>query len=153
NVTNQTIWTSSDAAVVAVATAGFMRGTATALGAGSATITALYMGLQDKSTVTVTSGKLTGIMVTPVLASIRAGQTQQFTATAFFDDMTTANVTGQALWSSSDTAIADIVQAGGGRGAATGLKGGSVKISATYMGFSDTVVLTVTAATLMELQV
>src|SRR6266496_710591 len=85
---------------------------------------------------------LVSIAVTPVSPSIVNGTTQQFTATGNYSEGTTQNVTTSATWSSSDPTVATISS----QGLATGLKAGSVTITALLDTKSGTDDLSVTSA-------
>jgi hypothetical protein len=64
----------------------------------------------------------------------KVGQTAPFIATATLPDGTTQVVTSQATWSSSNTVVATVTNAG----AVTGVGVGIVDITATYKGTSGT---------------
>jgi hypothetical protein len=76
------------------------------------------------------------LVMTPARPSVPAGHTQQFVATGMFGDGTTRDLTDQAAWASSMTAVAQISNADGSRGLATGLTTGTTDISATLMASS-----------------
>src|ERR1700690_15709 len=84
--------------------------------------------------------KLQQISILPTPATIDAGTTQAFQATGHYSDSSTQDVSSSATWSSSDTSIATITSAG----VATGVKAGTVTITATLSGISGTASLTVT---------
>lgn len=86
---------------------------------------------------------LTSISVSPATATIAAGTTQQFTATATYSDSSTANVTSTASWTSSNNSAATISISG----LATAVAAGSTSVTASLSGMSGTAKLTVTAAT------
>lgn len=149
-VTAQSTWTSSDAAVAVVSNAtgggpggGTAGGTATALATGTSTITAKYNELVGAATLTVVDPPLASVQVTPTNPSIPVGATRQFTATAVFTDNTTRDVTAQATWSSSDSAIAVVLGSAGNAGRASAVAEGKTTITATYKGVSGTTVLAV----------
>jgi uncharacterized protein YjdB len=171
-VTNQASWTTSDGAVATITTGGGGgpgggggggRGLATGIGAGSATITATYSGFSATASIAVTSAKATGLVVTPPSFSMQVTQSQGFVATLVYDDGTTAVVTGQSTWSSSDPTVATITTSGGGgpggggpgggSGTATGIAVGTTTISAAYGGFTGSATLTVTDPPLAFVQV
>jgi hypothetical protein len=68
------------------------------------------------------------------------GATQQFTATGTYSDGSTANVTSNATWSSTDTFVASVSSAG----LATGSGAGSTTVTATLNTVSGNVTATVT---------
>lgn len=84
---------------------------------------------------------LQSIAVTPAAASIIVGGTQQFTATGNYSDGSTADLTSTVTWTSSDQAIATVVE---NTGLATGLTAGTTEISASLNGVTGTSTLTVT---------
>jgi len=93
-------------------------------------------GNSDSSTKTLTS-----IAVSPGNASIAAGATEQFTATATYSDGSTANVTSSANWTAANSAIATINSSG----LATGIAAGSTTVGASMSGKNGTTMLNVTA--------
>jgi uncharacterized protein YjdB len=84
--------------------------------------------------------------VTPSSETVEVGDTVQFTATITYPDGSTADVTGEATWTSADTGVATI-----GAGLATGEGEGTVQITATIDGLtSDPVTLTVSSQVALE---
>jgi hypothetical protein len=153
NVTMQATFASSAPNVVGIATGRMNHGRATAVAAGSATITATYMGFQDSTTVTSTDVTIVGISVSPVDATMPVGTRRQFTAQAIRSDGSSVAVTGQATWVSDAPMVAGVSTAGGTRGQVAALSAGPATISATYMGFTGTAHVTVSPATLTTIQV
>ena len=143
NITASVSWSSSNATIATVNAAGL----ATGVAAGSVSVTATLSGVSGKASLTVSSTTpppptLSSIAVTPASASIKAGATQQFTATGTYSDGTTKNITASVTWSSSSAAVATINSAG----LATGVAAGSATISATLSGVSGKASLTVGSA-------
>ena len=81
---------------------------------------------------------LVSIAVTPGGASVLVGETRQFTATGTFSDDSTADITAEAAWTSSDTAVATVEL-----GLTTGLALGTATITATLGGISESASLEV----------
>lgn len=81
----------------------------------------------------------TSITVAPTSATIDVGRTQQFTATGIRPDQTTADLTNQVTWSSSNPSIATI----DAHGLARGITAGSATITAAFENFSRTAAITV----------
>ena len=106
--------------------------TATAFGASST--------VQAQATVTVGPKALLSIAVTPNSASFPLGNTQQFTATATYNDSSTADVTSTASWSVANLAVATIDSSG----LATSVASGATSVTASLNGVSDTEPFTVT---------
>jgi hypothetical protein len=153
NVTAQATWTSSAPMVAGVGTAGAMRGQVVALAAGKATISATFMGLTGTATVAVTNAMLASIQVTPFAPTLSTGSTQPFVATAIFSDGTSSAVTADAVWRSSDENVAGVSNAPGSRGLVTTLTKGVTSIEATYMGVTGGAKLSVTEATVVQIQI
>ena len=84
-------------------------------------------GLVDAEAATVSTVTLESIAVTPMVASIPKGLTQQYTATGTYSDCSTADITSSVDWTSSDTEIATIDSAG----LATGVGEGNTDITAS----------------------
>ena len=142
NISGLVTWTSSSAAVATISASGL----ATALAAGSTTISATLAGVTGSTTLTVQNPPtLASIAVTPANPSIVAGATQQFTATGTYSDGSTQNVTSQATWSSSKMVVATINT----NGLATAVSAGAAVISAALSGVTATNTLTVQAAPLV----
>ena len=138
NVTTTVAWTTSNAAVAKINSAGL----ATALTSGSATVTATLSGVSGNANlaVTVPAATLASIAVTPATASIAVKATQQFAATGTYSDGSTANITSTVSWTTSSTAVATV----NASGLATGVAAGSATVTAALSGVTGTATLTVT---------
>jgi uncharacterized protein YjdB len=146
NLTNQVAWSSSSAQI---ATVGAGTGLATAVGQGTATITAIYTNASGGSVVagtatfTVSGGtteKYTGVTITPSTQALSAsGQTGQFIAlgtsgtTGLQSDVTSST---QIKWSSSIPSVASVNSSG----QVTGLSAGSSTITAELTNADGSVV-------------
>lgn len=146
NLTTTATWTSSSSGVVSVESAGQAKpGLATALSAGAATIMATVSGITGKSAVTVGNPTLSQVFVSPATNTSNVGTTEQFRASAYFADGTAQDVTDSATWTSSNTKIATVENAGGANpGLALAVTNGSTLIKATFEGMSATSPLNVT---------
>ena len=90
---------------------------------------------------------LFAIVVSPASAIGAAGATtQQFTATGYYSDGTSANLTQSVTWASSETSVATISNAAGTQGLATFVSGGTTTITATLGSVSGSATLTVPIA-------
>ena len=143
DLTSQVTWASATAAVATITSAGL----ATGAGIGSSQISATLGGTTSPSdTLTVTAAALTSIAVAPLSPSVVAGSIVFFTATGYYTDGSTANLTTQVTWASGNASVAFIFN--DGTGVCLGLAPGTTAITAALSGItspSDT--LTVTAAT------
>ena len=142
NLSNRVTWASSKTAVATINTNGL----ATAISAGTTTISAALSGMTGSTTLTVqTPPTLTSIAMTPANPTILVGATQQFTATGTYSDGSTQNLSNRVTWTSSKTAVATINT----NGLATGVSAGATVISAALSGVTATNTLTVQAAPLV----
>jgi hypothetical protein len=87
-------------------------GVVTPLTAGSTTVSASWDGQSVSDLISVTLGAPTSITVTPASPTVGLGETQQFSATAHYMNGSTADVTSQVVWSSSNPAAATIDSTG-----------------------------------------
>lgn len=83
---------------------------------------------------------MTGLAVAPDTLAVADGEIGALTATASYDDATSADVTADVSWSSSDVAVATV-----DRGYVTGVDVGTATVTASYESYSDTCAVTVTA--------
>lgn len=146
-------WASSDASRVTVSNAAASLGEARAVAVGTSTVSATALGQTGTVTFTVTSALLTALEVTPVATSIARGLTQDFVATGRFSDGSSADVTTQVTWSSSTPAIATVSNASGSHGRVSALTVGTTQVSASLSGQTVSSTVSVTPATLQQLQV
>ena len=102
DVTTTATWSSSDINVATISNSPGIQGRASAVTAGTATITATLSGQTGAALLTVTSATLNSIAVTPANTTIIVGNQQQYTATGTFSDLTTQDITGTVTWTSSD---------------------------------------------------
>lgn len=146
NLGGQVAWSASSAQI---ATIGAASGLATAVGQGTATITALYTNSTSNTTVagtatfTVLGGtteKYTGVSIIPGSETLSAsGQTGQFIALAtsgtsgLLTDVTTS---AQLRWSSSIPTVATV----SATGLATGVSAGTTTVTAVLTNTDGTVV-------------
>ncbi|HAN30888.1 MAG TPA: hypothetical protein DCQ06_04770, partial [Myxococcales bacterium] len=136
-------WESSAVGVVQVNNDGV----ASALSAGTATITAQYLAITAKATLTVTPLAVTGLTLTPPVASIGIGATQKFSAIATLDGGSTKDITESAKWTVDNPAVAEVSAAGEVIAKASG----STTVRAASGDKEATAELTVKAASIVSL--
>lgn len=140
DVTNMVRWNSSAPGVAAISSGGL----ATAVAAGSTTITASLNGVVGNATLTVSENarELLSITVTPSNQTLALpGQQAQFIATGNYSaEPKTQDLTTQAHWSSSalNVAVVNVF------GVSTALQAGTSTITASYGGMVGTATLVVT---------
>ena len=147
NVTSLATWTSSNPSIATVS-AGLVNAQIVT-SSTPVTITATYNGVSQSLDLTVTFVTVSSITVTPISATIPAGVEQQFFATATFSDQSTQDVSANATWNSTNTAVATVNLVG----VATAVSSGPATISAAFGGQTGSAQLTVDAATLSSITV
>jgi 6-phosphogluconolactonase (cycloisomerase 2 family) len=155
NLTAQATWDSSNTSVASVSNALGSNGKASSAGVGSTVITAARNGISSNTaTLSVTAAELATLQVTPANPSVAAGNTQQFAATGTYTDGSTADLTGQVTWSSSNGSAATVSNAASSSGLASSTTSvGTTTIQAALGDVSASTTLTVTAAELATIQV
>jgi hypothetical protein len=98
----------------------------------------------------VSAATLIRVAVTPDVATVAIGATQQFTATAVYSDGSAREVTANATWRSATPAAATMKA---GSGIAVGADAGTSVITADFEGKSGSSVLTVLPAKLVSIAV
>jgi uncharacterized protein YjdB len=134
NLTAIAAWTSSASAMASITAAGLATGVAT----GTPTITATSGPVSGTTVLNVTKAVVQSISIFSSSASLGAGQTQQFTATATYSDGSQQDVTAKAKWTSASASVATI----NATGLATGITFGATTITATYTDTTGTFVST-----------
>jgi Big-like domain-containing protein len=153
NVTGMSTWTTGDQSVAQISNGRAMRGNLTAIGPGTTNVTAQFMGVRGSAQVTVTNARITEIQVTPFDRTVALGFPIQYQAVAIYSDGTSRQVTNMSTWQSSNPMVAAVSNAFGSQGLATPLGPGMTMISATFMGVTGSTTLTVTSATITQIQV
>jgi hypothetical protein len=120
----QVEWSSSNLGVLVPSStdSGFL----VAFGMGPAQITATFQGQTFTGDYEVTAKRIEYIILGPQNARITAANPVQYTATGWWSDRTSTDVTNMVTWTSSDPAVA-VIDA---NGFATAVGDGSVVISA-----------------------
>ena len=149
NGTQQTLsssvtWQSSASSVITVNPQGY----ATAVGKGSAQISAAYQALTSNASVTVVAPTLGSVSISPNQVSLPIGETEQLTVTGTYTDGSTQNLTPSVTWTSSGPAVS--VNAAG---SAVAKAAGSATISATIGAVTGTASITVTPAAVVALNI
>jgi uncharacterized protein YjdB len=127
DLTSVATWSSSNTAAATISTAGLAMGVA----GGATTISARYNTVTGSTGLTVTAPVLQSIVVRPATASIGVGLTCQFTATGYYTDASTQDLTTAVSWGSKTNAVATISNTSGTQGQAAGVSLGATTITAT----------------------
>ena len=143
NATNQNVtWYSTDNEIATVTSSGLVA--SANVGTVEVTVITDDQGLTASCMVSVTEAELVSLAISPMDISVEIGSTQAFTATGIYTDRTTADLTAEVTWSSSDYAIASISNVDGSEGLSTGVTDGIVTISAQLGSISSSTTLGVT---------
>lgn len=132
DVTYSAYWTSADPAVAAVTNLTRAMGAITAANPGNTRITARFGGLSDTADVSVTDARLLALSLQPQSAVVSPGVQLGYTLLAHFSDGSARDVTGAAVFTSSQPAVAVIDSGGSQAGLATAISAGSTSILASY---------------------
>jgi len=138
NLTGVT-WKSSKPNLASVRSSGIAHGKK----GGSVTISASSSGVTGTTTLTVGTGTLVSLLVTPASPTATVGSTQQFTATGTFSDATTQDITLNSHWSSSSASVATVANAPSIGGLAQCAGAGTATIGANSGGITGSATLTV----------
>jgi trimeric autotransporter adhesin len=143
NITQNVAWSSSNTAAATVSNTSPNIAIATALAAGATTISATFEGVIGSVPLTVGSGTLTSITLTPASAGLAVNSTLSLQAIGNFSDGTSEHIETFATWSSSATGVATV----NGVGVVKGLSIGPVTITCQLGSVTATAMLTVEALT------
>ncbi|TGL34859.1 hypothetical protein EHQ52_10240 [Leptospira koniambonensis] len=157
DLTTLVTWSSSSNSTVGVSNANGTKGKATGVAVGTATITATSGSVSNSITFTVTSAVLDSIEVSFTDSSIAKGTSTLAEATGTYSDGSTQDITDQVVWDSSQTSIIQLgVLTAAPKKTLTSPNSGSLGtsiITATLGTVSGSANVTVTAATLVSIQV
>jgi len=124
-------------------------GLATAVSAGTTTVSVTSGSVSASTSVTVSTATLVTLAIEPLNASMPVDATKQFKATGTFSDNSTQDMTQQVLWSSSAPGVATITNLG----LASSLTTGGTTITAMQGAVSASTTLTVSNVTLVSIAI
>ncbi|MCY9871637.1 Ig-like domain-containing protein [Vibrio barjaei] len=146
-----------------VATIGSKSGNAATLSQGTTQISFSYQGKSVQTDLNVTNAVISSLQVTPKNLAKPVGTTGKYTATAYYSDGHSEDVTQLATWNSSNGRAVSIVMDGTDGGLATAKEIGTTQITASYQGIasfskmrntiSDSTAATVTQVSVTDLVV
>ncbi|MGB6475912.1 MAG: Ig-like domain-containing protein [Candidatus Sulfotelmatobacter sp.] len=144
-LTTDATWTSSNTAVATVGTGGV----ATAIGPGTANISAAFGGVSESASLTVSSVTLQSIAVSPATAVMAPASTLSYGAIGTYSDGSTQPITNAVTWTSSASNVVSITS----YGQATGESAGTATITAQQGSVSGSAAVVVASSTLASIQV
>lgn len=105
NLTGEVVWSSSDETVATVTNIPRFPGRVVGVRSGTAVITATSGDITASATIRVVDRTITGLTLSPPDPLLPVDAFQLMTAIADFNDGTTADVTNNCTWTSSDAAV------------------------------------------------
>jgi uncharacterized protein YjdB len=153
DVTGQATWQTTEQSILDVITFGPLGGTWYANSVGTVTVSVTYKGVTESTSATVTAAVIESLTVTPQNLSLPVGSSGRYMAQAVYSDDSNKDVTGEAVWTSSDPSVAQIIATGLDAGSLTTLAEGTSTISASLAGITGNSAVTVTPAVITALQV
>lgn len=149
DITQTVLW-ASDAETFHVSNATASKGLVTAIGAGSAALSAQHGGVAATVTLRSVVAAATRLEISPPAARLPITTLQAFIATATYADGSSRDVTADAIWESSDSQMVSI--GNNPRGLATARAVGAATITARFNNLDATAGVTVNAATLESIE-
>jgi hypothetical protein len=157
DVTGAVTWSTANAAIATVTAPGGNLAWLNALAATPAgvpvEVTARYGAETATTSLTVTAPTISSFAIIPTMLDLTANAVSRFTATAFFSDGTSQDVTASSDWTSSNVAAALIGNSGLTKGRASGVAAGTATIRAEYEGRTVSAIVTVQNRVLQDLAI
>ena len=141
-------WLSSDTTSATISNAADNQGLAQAITTGSLTLSATLGAVNGSTLLTVTAAQLLSINVLPSELSLAEGAQQNLYAEGSFSDGSVQNLDEQVNWASDTPDVATVSS-----GELTALQPGNSRVSASLSGISGHATITVTSATLSNIQI
>ncbi|HPH66487.1 MAG TPA: Ig-like domain-containing protein [Kofleriaceae bacterium] len=140
DVTDSANWRSSDPAIATISSS-LTRGNITAIREGVTSVEVLFDGFQVVCDVTVLPATVTAIQLSPTSLTLARGEEQRVIASALYSDGTSLDVSDQASWTVSSTALTLV--AGSPSQRVRGVLVGAFSISASFAGKTAAIPVTV----------
>lgn len=153
DITNSVTWMTSDGTIASVSNVLGTQGLTTAVGNGTAVISAVLGVVTGTTNVTVTLATLNSITVTPSNPTISGTGSRQLTATGNYSDGSNVDITTSVTWATSDGTIVTVSNLSGSQGLATGVAGGSATVFATSGVITGQTTVTIIAPVLVSITV
>jgi len=151
DITQLGAWSTSDPSIAAIEFSGAKSGVADALAIGSTNISVDYDGLSQTTSLMVSNAVVTKLQISPLNPSVPVGIEGKFTATAYYSDNTTVDVTEITNWLVDDYTVVAVVPTGEFAGYAKALTQGTTTLTASFEGENTSTLITVTTAVLESL--
>ena len=123
-------WDSSPGGFANISNAPGTQGQAIGVAQGATTVIATQGSISGSTALTVSQASLVSIAVNPGTSAIPLGASQQFTASAYYSDNSTQDLTSSVTWTAVPSGVVSISNAPGTQGQAIGLSQGTTTITA-----------------------
>lgn len=128
-VTNEATWTSSDVAISTVNSAGLVN----AVSVGNTIITVSFSGINSSADITVIDVPITHLQIySSDGLALHTGTNSQFQAFVIYSDGSNHDVSNEATWTSSNSAVSSVNETG----LVSAISAGIATISTSFSGFS-----------------
>ncbi|WP_429886515.1 Ig-like domain-containing protein [Geoalkalibacter halelectricus] len=152
DITADALWSSDNPEVAEVSNQSPTRGRVTALTPGSVLIRAEFEGISETIEISVTDDPITGLVIEPGQVEVPQGLSRQLKAVGSFAGGD-QDLTFDVVWSSQNTAVAEVSNALDAKGLLRGIAPGDTQVSAAFDGTEATLAVTVTEAQLQSLRI
>jgi uncharacterized protein YjdB len=146
NISSNVAWSSSDSTVAMISPSYPV---AKGIHAGTAQISATLNSITASANLNVTTATISSISVTPANLLLPANIVRRYFATGHFSDTSNQDLSLDAVWSSTVTAVASVTSPGNTQT----LSSGTTMIQAAFGGMMRSTSLTVSSATLTSITV
>ena len=153
DITSQVTWRSTNTQVISVSNDPDNIGMIKGLQTGEALITATMSGITRGLTMQVSNATLERINISSPQQDIPAGNQTQLTATGYYSDETSQDLTQHVTWKSSDPTIIQVDNSLKNPGLANSFNSGQSRIDATYQGITASIQLNVSNASLTRIEI
>lgn len=153
DITSLVTWSSSNTTIASISNQLGKKGLALGNNVGTVSISAMYNGVSNSTSLTVTGPVLTFISVTPSNPVAAVETTQQFTATGIYSDNSTQNLTTSVSWSTQSPVIAIVSNFPNSKGLAVGKSPGTTSVKATLGSISGSTNFRVVDVSLVKINV
>lgn len=153
DITSEVSWSSDAPSVVTIGNVEKSKGMATAVGVGTANLSAQFGSVTNSVVFKVTDVLPVSLAIEPKSANLLKGAQRQMTVMATYPNHSTHDLTGEATWTSSAPKIAQVGNTAGEKGVVTGVSRGGAVITAQAKGLSARSNITVVDSALTAIAV
>ena len=153
DITHLGIWNSSDPSIVTISNDSSSPGAFSAISSGNATITVVFNNISSSKIIKTVASDLSKIVIHSNETSIAVGSSLQLSATAFYSDNTSADITSLGNWTSNNSQVLAISNLKNNKGIASAVSAGEAIIQLEYLNVTSEISLNVSSATLTSINI